>query len=112
MGHKCKICGKITSAGYGITSRLVPELKKEVWLCSEKCAHRFARDIKKERSKQQRKALESAGEKATEDDYINIWRTLTSKEMEKLAMVGFGILRSYSDKTPAGFYKELKTYGE
>lgn len=108
MACKCAVCGKHRASGRVIAPHeKLPEVKKEVFVCSQKCEDTFIRRIISGRKKAFRKQLEHKTEPATEEDYGRIWSTLTPKEQKYLAMIGFGYLRTLSDKTPAGFYKEL-----
>jgi len=109
MARKCAVCGKCKTSGCVIApDEKLPEVKKEVFVCSQKCADTFFRQIKSSRKKALRKTLEQKTENATGGDYMDMWVTLTPKEQKHLAMIGFGYLRTLSDKTPAGFYKELR----
>lgn len=109
MARKCAVCGKHKASGCVIApDDKLPEVKKEVFVCSQKCADTFFRRIKSSRKKALRKTLEQKNEKATGGDCMDMWVTLTPKEQKQLAMIGFGYLRTLSDKTPAGFYKELQ----
>ena len=108
MSHKCSVCGKHTSNGFELEpDGKIPEVTKPMWICSTKCRNVFASKIKRIRIAELRKTLENKTEKASEDDYMNIWITLKPKEIKKLAMLGFGYLKTLSDKTPADFYKKL-----
>lgn len=108
MARKCAVCGKRKDSGCVIApDEKLPEVKKEVFVCSQKCADSFFRRIKSGRKKVLRKALEQKTEKATEDDYMNMWITLTPKEIKKLAMIGFGYVKTLTDNTLADFYKKL-----
>ena len=108
MTHKCSVCGKHTSNGFELEpDGKIPEVTKQMWICSTKCSNVFFSKIKRIRIAELRKTLKNKTEKASEDDYINIWITLKPKEIKKLAMLGFGYLKTLSDKTPADFYKKL-----
>lgn len=109
MARKCAVCGKRRASGRVIAPHeKLPEVKKEVFVCSQKCEDTFFRRIISGRKKTFREQLEHKVESATDEDYGKIWSTLTPKEQKHLAMIGFGYLRTLSDKTPAGFYKELR----
>ena len=109
MARKCAVCGKRSASGRVIAPHeKLPEVKKEIFVCSQKCEDTFFRRIISVREKALREQLEHKTEPATDEDYSRIWRTLTLKEKKHLAMVGFGFLTAQSDRTPAGFYKELQ----
>ena len=109
MARKCAVCGKRRASGRVIAPHeKLPEVKKEIFVCSQKCEDTFFRRIISGRKKTFREQLEHKVESATDEDYGRIWSTLTPKEQKHLAMIGFGYLRTLSDKTPAGFYKELR----
>jgi hypothetical protein len=109
MARKCAVCGKRRASGQVIVPHeKLPEVEKEVFVCSQKCEDTFFRRIISVREKALREQLEHKTEPATDEDYSRIWSTLTPKEQKHLAMIGFGYLRTLSDKTPAGFYKELR----
>ena len=106
---KCVVCGKRKDSGRFIKpDERFPEIKKESFLCSQKCEDTFFRRIISARKKSLRKQLEHKTEKATDEDHSFIWNTLTPKEQKLLAMIGFGYIIAHSDYTPADFYKKLR----
>jgi len=106
---KCVVCGKRKDSGRFIKpDERFPEIKKESFLCSQKCEDTFCRRIISARKKSLRKQLEHKTEKATDEDHSFIWNTLTPKEQKLLAMIGFGHVIAHSDHTPADFYKKLR----
>ncbi len=109
MTHKSSVCGKRTSNGFELEpDGKIPEVTKPMWICSTKCSNAFFSKIKRNRKAELRKTLKNKTENATGGDYMDMWVTLTPKEQKQLAMIGFGYLRTLTDKTPAGFYKELQ----
>ena len=99
---------KRTSNGFELEpDGKIPEVTKPMWICSTKGGNAFSSKIKRNRKAELRKTLKNRTEKASEDDYMNIWITLTPKDIKKLAMIGFGYLKTLSDNTPADFYKKL-----
>lgn len=106
---KCVVCGKRKDSGRFIKpDERFPEIKKESFLCSQKCEDTFCRRIISARKKSLRKQLEHKTEKATDEDHSFIWNTLTPKEQKLLAMIGFGHVIMHSDHSPADFYKKLR----
>ena len=108
----CEVCGKtIGSAGLRIEPcKEIPDIKRTVCFCSNRCANVFLGRIKakykKQRNNAVRKELELADRKPSNDDLVAIYQTLTAKE--KMIMFLVAMEAAYfSNLKLKDFYKNL-----
>ena len=110
--HKCRTCGKTVSSGLKVTpTEGVPEIKKPLWFCSQRCFNSFVGRVKAQRKKSMKKdtrgALETADREPTEEDYSDILAILTTAEKNLLTAIGMGILIA-SHRTIKEFFENLR----
>jgi len=89
----------------------VPEIKKTLWFCSERCLNAFVGNVKAQRKKSMKKdirvALETADREPTEEDYSVIIGTLSAAEKNLLAAIGMGVTFA-THRTIKEFYENLR----
>lgn len=113
----CKVCGRIVgSAGFSIEpNEKIPEIKKTVHFCGERCMNIFLGRIKSKYTKQTkrevRKALEQADRKLDDKDLVAIYQTLTEKEKQIMFLVAFEAAY-FSSLTIKKFFKNLNALAE
>lgn len=113
----CKVCGRtVGSAGFSIEpDEKIPEIKKTVHFCGERCMNAYLGRIKAKYKKQLkqsvRKALETTDRKPTSEDLVAIYQTLTEKEKQIMFLVGFNAAY-FSSLTIKNFYKNLNALSE
>ena len=110
--HKCKTCGRTMTSGLKVTPiEGVPEIKKTLWFCGERCFKAFVGNIKAQRKKSMKKdmrgALENADREPTDEDYSDILAILTTVEKNLLTAIGMGILFA-SRRTIEDFFENLR----
>ena len=110
--HKCKTCGRTMTSGLKVTPiEGVPEIKKTLWFCSERCLNAFVGNVKAQRKKSMKKdlrvALETADREPTEEDYSGIFSTLSAAEKNLLAAIGMGVTFA-THRTIKEFYENLR----
>lgn len=108
----CKICRKaIGPAGLRIVPcKEIPDIKRTVCFCSNRCANIFLGRIKakykKQRNNAVRKELELADRKPTDEDLLEIYQTLTRKERMAMFLVAMEAA-CFSSLKIKDFYKNL-----
>ena len=89
----------------------VPEIKKTLWFCSERCLNTFVGNVKAQRKKSMKKNMRAAPENAdrepTEEDYYDIISTLSAAEKNLLAAIGMGVTFAIH-RTIKEFYENLR----
>ncbi|MCR4713117.1 MAG: hypothetical protein K5751_01895 [Treponemataceae bacterium] len=110
--HKCKTCGRTMTSGLKVTpTEGIPEIKKPLWFCSERCLNAFVGNVKAQRKKSMKKdmraALENADREPTEEDYSDIISTLSAAEKNLLAAIGMGVTFA-THRTIKEFYENLR----
>ena len=109
---KCKTCWKtIGSTRLSIEPcKEIPDIKRTVYFCSNRCANVFLGSIKAKYKKQTknavRKALEVADRKPTNEDLVAIYQTLTEKEKQIMFLVAMEAAY-FSNLKLKDFYKNL-----
>ena len=109
--RKCKICGKQCSSGVILEpDERIPEVKKTLFFCSDRCLNVFVASIKRERRKTANKSIRSelknAEHEPSEKELSLLLITLTPKEKDLLSAIGTGVMLS-PHKTLKEFYQEL-----
>lgn len=109
--RKCKICGKQCSSGVILEpDERIPEVKKTLFFCSERCLNVFVASIKRERrrsaNKSIRSSLETAEHEPSKDETFQILMTLTAKEKSILSAIAVGTLLAQY-RTCKEFYEKL-----
>lgn len=110
----CDYCGKKKyGASYvHIENEHFPELKKDLFFCDKNCFSAWKKSFlnkkntRKTHSKKE-KLLENPERKASDEDLVNIFQTLTSAQKKEMVLHMLAICYARSDKTVKGILQTI-----
>ena len=113
----CNVCGRILgTAGIRIEpNEKVPEIKKTMRFCSERCANVYLGRIKTKHKKQTkrsvRKVLEQTDREPDDEDLVAIYQSLSEKEKFIMFLVAFKAAY-FSKLTIKKFFRNLNALSD